>query len=1234
MRAPRAEQRRRRRARDWTMIVERQRRHVIWIMAALASVALAASLPSLAPGAPAPGLVAAYSFDTGTGSTAADASGNGNAGAIGSASWVTTGKFGNALSFNGSNAHVTVNDSASLDLTTAMTLEAWVFPTTGGGWRDVIYKGPDDIYYLESSSNSGSNSPATGGTFASPLYGTSGLPVNAWSHLAATYDGTTLQLYVNGAQVASRGVTGPITTSSSPLTIGGDLLYGQHFAGRIDEVRVYNTALSVSQIQADMSTPVGNPGPDTQPPTVSMTSPSPGSTASHVVTLSATASDDVGVQSVEFFMDGTSLGVDTTAPYSLDWDSTAVSNGSHTLTAVARDASGNQATSAGVPVTTLNPVFVNETVVPGITAATTIAFLPDGRMLVGELTEKIWVVQPGANQPDPQPFLQLPNTSQLIGEQGLMDILPDPNFAQNGYYYVFYTRGAAGSQNHNGVSRFTASGNGTVAGSEVRLWEEPDVAGTEHHGGSLAFGADGKLYITYGDQFGEQSQRLDTYRGKVLRINKDGSIPTDNPFYDGAGPNKDEIWAYGLRNPFRMSIDRVTGKMYIGDVGGNDPNTAIEEVNLGARGANYGWPLCEGPCTGVPGVTAPIFSYPHAGRDAAITGGLVYRGSQFPSEYYGGYFFGDYVQNTIRRLKFDAGGNVSQVINFWPSSGAKDTDAVGDPVKFLEGPDGSIYYVDIGFNDAHVPNPAAIRRIRYIAGNQPPTALANASPTSGQAPLTVAFSSAGSSDPEGTTLSYSWTFGDGTTSTAANPTHTYQTAGQYIARLTVSDGVNSALSNDLTIRAGNPPSATIVSPTDGIHFRAGDTISYSGSATDPEDGVLPASAFSWTILFHHDSHVHPAGGPFTNTKTGTLQIPTTGHDFEGATSYEIILTVTDSTGLTASTSVTVLPDKVNLAFDTVPSGLTIEIDGISKRAPFVLDDLIGFQHTINAPAQASAGTSYTFASWSDGGAQNHGIVVPTTNQSYVATFQTTTGPGGLVAAYSFAEGTGTSAADASGNGNVGAIGTASWITTGKYGNALSFNGSNARVTVNDSASLDLTAGMTLEAWVFPTAGAAWRDVVYKGPDDIYYLEGTSPGGPPAAGGTFASPLLGSSALPLNVWSHLAATYDGTTLRLYVNGVQVASRGLSSQISTSTGPLTIGGDSLYGQYFAGRIDEVRIYNTSLAASQIQADMNTPIASSGPDTQPPTVPTGLSVTAVSASQINLGWSARTEERPVWG
>ena len=163
--------------------------------------------------------------------------------------------------------------------------------------------------------------------------------------------------------------------------------------------------------------------------------------------------------------------------------------------------------------------------------------------------------------------------------------------------------------------------------------------------------------------------------------------------------------------------------------------------------------------------------------------------------------------------------------------------------------------------------------------------------------------------------------------------------------------------------------------------------------------------------------------------------------------------------------------------------------------------------------------------------------------------------------------------------------------------------------------------------MYPTAGGGWRDVIYKGPDDIYYLMGSTDSDAPATGGTFTSPMVGTSALPLNVWSHLAATFDGGTLRLFVNAVQVASRPVLAQIATSTGALTIGGDALYGQYFAGRIDEVRIYDKALSASEIQADMNTPIGTAGASRHDRRRrPVGsCRRRRCSQSQVNLAWTA---------
>jgi uncharacterized repeat protein (TIGR01451 family) len=242
--------------------------------------------------------------------------------------------------------------------------------------------------------------------------------------------------------------------------------------------------------------------------------------------------------------------------------------------------------------------------------------------------------------------------------------------------------------------------------------------------------------------------------------------------------------------------------------------------------------------------------------------------------------------------------------------------------------------------------------------------------------------------------------------------------------------------------------------------------------------------------------------------------------------------------------------------------------------------------------------------------------------------------GGLVAAYSFNEGSGTSVADASGQGNAGTVASGTWTSQGKFGSALTFNGTSTRVTVPDSNSLDLT-DMTLEAWVYPTAGGGWRDVVYKGPNDNYYLESSSDAGPPATGGVFASPLYGGSALALNTWTHLAATYDRQTVRLYVNGTQVGSRAETGPLLASNGVLTIGSDPTYGQWFAGRIDEVRVYNAALTQAQIQADMATPIGGGPPpDTDPPTPPTNLTATSISQTQINLAWTASSDTVGVTG
>ena len=257
------------------------------------------------------------------------------------------------------------------------------------------------------------------------------------------------------------------------------------------------------------------------------------------------------------------------------------------------------------------------------------------------------------------------------------------------------------------------------------------------------------------------------------------------------------------------------------------------------------------------------------------------------------------------------------------------------------GPDNMMYFVSIATGQ--------LRRIRYTSGNTPPTAVASASPTSGVAPLSVQFSSSGSSDPDGNTLTYSWSFGDGTTaSTAANPQHTYSNNGVYTATLTVNDGRGGTATATVKITVGNrAPVPKITAPATTLLYKVGDVINYSGSATDPEDGTIPSSGLSWQVILHHCPggvcHIHPfstSTGP-----TGSMTVP----DHGDSTFLEFILTATDSGGLTGTTSVTVQPQTVQITLDTLPHGLQIVYGGESGPSPLTRTTIVNSAHTIQAP---------------------------------------------------------------------------------------------------------------------------------------------------------------------------------------------------------------------------------------------------------------------------------------------
>lgn len=216
-------------------------------------------------------------------------------------------------------------------------------------------------------------------------------------------------------------------------------------------------------------------------------------------------------------------------------------------------------------------IFVN-----GLSSPTAMAFAPDGRLFVAEQGGALRVVKNGTLLSTPFLTASVHNT----GERGLLGVAFDPDFESNGFVYIYYTTST--DPKHNRVSRFTANGDVAVANSELILMDLPDLSSaTNHNGGALHFGPDGKLYIAVGENAnGSNAQSLNTVLGSILRINPDGSIPTDNPFYGSTSGDNRSIWAYGLRNPFTFAFQPGTGLMYINDVG----QVTWEEINEGKPG--------------------------------------------------------------------------------------------------------------------------------------------------------------------------------------------------------------------------------------------------------------------------------------------------------------------------------------------------------------------------------------------------------------------------------------------------------------------------------------------------------------------------------------------------------------------------------------------------------------------------------------------------------------------------
>ena len=613
---------------------------------------------------------------------------------------------------------------------------------------------------------------------------------------------------------------------------------------------------------------------------------------------------------------------------------------------------------------TLPPGFTEVLVASGLSNPTAMQFAPDGRLFVCEQNGRLRVIKNGSLLPTP--FTAL--TVNSSGERGLLGIAFDPGFAANQYVYVYYT--ATTPTVHNRISRFTANGDVAVAGSELVIFDFDNLgSATNHNGGALAFGPlDGKLYAAAGDNANSSNaQSLSTTLGKLIRLNSDGTIPSDNPFFNTASGKNRAIWTLGLRNPFTFAFNPIGTELFINDVG----ETTWEEINEGVAGANYGWPATEGTTTN-PSFKSPQYAYGHS-NGCAITGGAFYSPSatQFPSEYVTDYFFADYCGGWIRRLDRTAGNTVTTFAT-----------GIAAPVDLKVAEDGSLYYL--------ARDSGAVYQVRY--GSSAPSITSHPVSQTVAPGASVTFTVRASGAPP---LQYQWLRNGVAIPGAIAPDYTMvsvaagENGARFRARVTNNVDTNGVLSNEatLTVSPNQPPTGTIVQPAAGSQYGGGTSIAFSGTGVDAEDGSLGAAAFTWRVDLHHDTHSHPFLPATTGSATGSFVIPTSGETSANVW-YRIYLTVTDSGGRTHTSQRDIFPYKVVLTLASNPPGLQVTLDGQPVVTPYSFDAVVGITRSIGATAtQSLAARAYNFASWSDGGALSHTISTPAVNRVYTVSYQ-------------------------------------------------------------------------------------------------------------------------------------------------------------------------------------------------------------------------------------------------------
>ncbi|HEY3384887.1 MAG TPA: PQQ-dependent sugar dehydrogenase [Saprospiraceae bacterium] len=621
--------------------------------------------------------------------------------------------------------------------------------------------------------------------------------------------------------------------------------------------------------------------------------------------------------------------------------------------------------------------FIRERIATGLNP-TSIVVAPDGRIFITEKNGVIRIIRDDVILE--APFLKVEVDDS--NERGLGHMVLHPDFDQNGYYYVFY---AVPGLRHNRISRFTANGDNTIPGSEMIILEL-DEGGEIHNGGDMVFGFDGYLYVASGD--GGQNwngEDLGSTNGKILRIDEFGNPHPENPWYNLNYRRANMVYAYGLRNPFTITLHPITGQIFANDVGGS----RFEEVNVIEQGGFFGWPKVEGMRTNevVPSeYKDPLFQYSHTNGYCAIVGATFYlpEVQQFPTHYLGRYFYSDYCTGNIRMLDPETGQD----------KGAFITD--GDRVIDLDiSSNGSLYYLERkGLGDGSPEdntgtNEGTLWRVSFTGSGAPfisiqPSSVLHA--VGEDASFHVVASGA-------VPLTYNWFINgeelnavDGSSLTINSVTLDQDSS---VIRVEIMNAFGLLSSEEVLLRvtSNHRPEPIISSPVPGGKYYAGQPIVFSGYAEDIEDGTIPATSISWKIDFHHGTHSHPALSWSSGVMSGEWIAPALG-ETSAEVWYRVYLKATDSEGFSKITYTDVFPQlgKINVA--SIPDGLVINLDGSPLNAPYEIEGVQGVSRFITSPYKQVKGDSvYFFNSWTDGSVLfNREIKASPESQTFTAKF--------------------------------------------------------------------------------------------------------------------------------------------------------------------------------------------------------------------------------------------------------